>query len=385
MIFDTNIAGHHIEYIHHLCEGMRVYHNDEMIIVLPSAFKTQKKIYKWNTDNCVFVYYSEERLKEFHGFGSVSLFVNSWRRTKVLKECIDTYNPDSVFLNAIVDYMPILPFIIHKRTCISGIIYKIYLYKWKKVSFPQKISHILNNCLYSYSNSIANVFVLNDKSAAIYLNKRYHTNKYKYLPDPFNDISYKGKNIREKLLINKRAKVYLHFGAMSERKGTLDILDAISALDDSDIVNRVFIFAGVVNPQIRSMFYRKAELLRNKCGILVFDSFCDNIFLHDLCVTSDYLLCPYKETDLSSGVIGYAAKYLKPVIGPQSGLIGKLIRKNRLGITIEDNSVSSLCRAIVDITKYNFNINPMYIKTIEIAEFNNIVVGALKKKTPEFL
>lgn len=44
---------------------------------------------------------------------------------------------------------------------------------------------------------------------------------------------------------------------------------------------------------------------------------------------------PYHLTSLSSGVFGYAAVFNKPVIGPDNGLIGKLIQKYELGITTQ--------------------------------------------------
>ena len=43
---------------------------------------------------------------------------------------------------------------------------------------------------------------------------------------------------------------------------------------------------------------------------------------------------PYHITNLSSGVIGYAALFGKPVIGPSKGLLGHLINKYQLGETV---------------------------------------------------
>ena len=46
------------------------------------------------------------------------------------------------------------------------------------------------------------------------------------------------------------------------------------------------------------------------------------------------MLIPYKFVNQSSGIIGYSAQFQLPVIGPKEGLIGKLIKRYKLGYTI---------------------------------------------------
>ena len=63
-------------------------------------------------------------------------------------------------------------------------------------------------------------------------------------------------------------------------------------------------------------------------------------------------MAPYEAVDLSSGVIGYAAYYNKPVIGPSGGLLGKIIRRYQLGTALQDITPSSLAKAIASAEPY---------------------------------
>jgi len=49
------------------------------------------------------------------------------------------------------------------------------------------------------------------------------------------------------------------------------------------------------------------------------------------CEQADVLLMPYTRPEYSSGILALAAKTCTPVIGPDAGLLGRLIRQNGLG------------------------------------------------------
>lgn len=70
---------------------------------------------------------------------------------------------------------------------------------------------------------------------------------------------------------------------------------------------------------------------------------------------TDYVLVPYKNVEQSSGIIGYAAQYNKPVIGPSEGLLGELIREYRLGYTITQLSVSNLSEKMKELLNDDYH------------------------------
>lgn len=373
LLLETTIYGHYLEYIHHLHEGLGRYPECEMYLVLPPAFKEEREKYEWmENDRVTISYLSEEELIRVDAGG---LLVNSWRRAKLIRKYIQMLKPDAVFLISIMSYMPFLPLIVPAKVRVYGILYKLYMYRWKNLSLLRKAFEAMHYYYMTRVKSINGLFVLNDKSSACFLNRKYRTNKFIYLPDPFNKISYKGKSLRSELGIGESDTVFLHFGAMTDRKGTLEILDAISLLSEMEKYNKVFIFAGVISESIKSQFYHKFERAKNGCRLFLFEGFCTNEKLVDLCVTTDFILCPYKLTDLSSGVLGYAATFTKQVIGPAGGLIGKLIRKYKLGVTLDEITSSNIADAITKVKKSFAESN--YVQHIRGDAFVDTIFGAL--------
>ena len=55
---------------------------------------------------------------------------------------------------------------------------------------------------------------------------------------------------------------------------------------------------------------------------------------------------------LYSRVEGHAANYGTPVIGPSQGLVGKLIRRNKLGIALNIITPSALAEAMLGAEPY---------------------------------
>lgn len=79
------------------------------------------------------------------------------------------------------------------------------------------------------SKCIERMLILNDPYSVNRLNKIYSTNKFQILVDPVPNVDFsKLKNLREELHIPANNKIYVHFGGLARRKGTLDILKAIA-------------------------------------------------------------------------------------------------------------------------------------------------------------
>lgn len=172
--------------------------------------------------------------------------------------------------------------------------------------------------------------MLNDEDSTRTFNS---TSKFRSLPAPVPSVDFsKVKSVRENIGISYDERLLLHFGGLDGRKGTLDILNSIISSKEGELDNICFVFAGRINKNTRDKFYELLNVAKTKAKILVFDKFCSYDFLCNLCYSCDVILMPYHLTNLSSGVLGYAALFHKPVIGPDNGLIGKLINKYHLGI-----------------------------------------------------
>ena len=74
-------------------------------------------------------------------------------------------------------------------------------------------------------------------------------------------------------------------------------------------------------------------------------------------MSCDVILTPYKRINTSSGAIGYAAQFKKPVIATGGGLLGKLVNKYHLGVLISDVSGESIADGIRRFESWHYRNN----------------------------
>lgn len=226
--------------------------------------------------------------------------------------------------------------------------------------------------LMAKNDTMNRVFILNDKTSACQLNHNFHTSKFTYLPDPVPEIEeLKLSNLRSIYNIPDKNKVYLHFGRLTYRKGTLEILKAINIMDNKQLKEKTFIFAGRVYKEMHNEFYQLLELAKEKVQILVFDAFCEYDFLYNLCYTCDAILMPYQQNEMSSGVLGYAAVFNKPVIGPDGGLIGNIIKKYHLGYCLPAVNKNSIAQSLTQDICCD---SSSYVKDNDVNNFINTLL-----------
>ena len=365
MLFETDLKGHRMEYIHHIYLGMLEHNNDEYIIVVPKDFEEKKKLYEWPlAEHIKFIYIQERNIchNEPNGLIQYSLYL-----TKILAKYIKQEKVDCVFLISLIGYIVALPFLISPKVKVVGIIYNIYLYIWDSISWKNRLQNIIKYIFMRMTPCLKTVFILNDNTAAFKINKLYLTNKFKYINDPYNELNYEPHSLRNELKIADDEKVFLHFGGLAKRKGTLDILNAIALLPIEQRKKSVFIFAGKIYDELKDEFNRIRRTLPDDARLLIFDEFCTNEFFADLCISSDFVLAPYHITNCSSGLFAYAATYGIPVIGPDGGLLGNLIKQYKLGTTLSNITPECIARKLIEVVPYR--IDTEYKEKIKVKHF----------------
>lgn len=370
MLFETNLNGHRMEYIHHIYMGMVAHPQTDYVIVVPEEFKKKKELYDWPKANNIRFEFIKEN-ERIYGDEEKDILKGAFLKTRLLKKYVIKECAESVFLISLMSFLPFLPFMVPKNVNVSGILYKVYLYRWKGASLSSRMIDVLRYLIIRGHNCLTTVYILNDAPSARLINRIFKTNKFRFVTDPYYEISYTPKDIRKDLLIPLNNKVFLHFGGLNRRKGTLLILEAIKHLDKEQKKRNSFIFAGRVYDPIHDEFYEMVEELRSDCNIIVIDQFVSNEQLADLCVTTDFILTPYSVTTQSSGVLGYAAFYGKPVIGPSQGLVGKLIKRYHLGVAMDRITSSTLATTIAQFEPYI--LDSQYKNLIKVETFVNTV------------
>lgn len=371
MFFLTKTSGHHLEYLHHIHENLGQKQNGNYIFLVPKEFNNLKNKFVWgNYDNISIRFFKESDLKRI----GKNKFLKSYYLSLCLRKYMNIFNVKDVFLINLMSFLPFLPFFIKTNSNISGIIYQIYLYKWNSSSIINKAKDVFKYYLFTKFSCFSSVFLLNDDFAYKYLNKKYKTNKFNYLVDPVAVIDESEPiNLRSSLNFLKQDQIILHFGAMTKSKGTIDILDLLGTIPKNNLDNLLFIFAGVVKKDIIDIFTEKTNQLSYKVRIIIYNDFLEYSFINSLFYTSDVILCPYNRVYQSSGVIGLSAKFNKPVIVPNKGFLGKLVKRNKIGFTYNNLNEEEFLN-LVKKSKF-FRASDKYVSSHNIENFSNQILS----------
>lgn len=369
LIFDYTLTGHHLEYLNYLYRGAVARQEEQYVFAVPEKqwLKVRDNCVWPESDNVRWIMLDDDECKNA---SSGSMFSKCRKLSRLIKNTAVRERVDRIKLISLAEVIPVLPLILPAGIKVSGIIYKIYLRAPKK-GIRKWIDYARYTTM-ACSGSVERVFILNDPRSADELNKIYHTDKFIPLADPIPEPDMSQvKDLRQELGIPASAKVFLHFGAMDGRKGTIEIVKAINELSTDELGDRYFIFAGKVNSGIREEFYNLYDrALKKGAHVIVRDEFCPYETLFSLCYSCDCILIPYTLTDLSSGVLGYAALFHKPVIGPSAGLIGELITRYNLGLTLPSITPTTIAEGIRN--PQEAPVSNMYIKSNTIASFCDV-------------
>lgn len=334
LIFDDTITGHHLEYLSHY-RTMAIHDSEEQYVFLVSkAFQLVKGNVCWeDAENITVAYISEEEQRQCQ-CGNV--LRAAWNKSRIVAQAVKQYKADRVLLTMLSEFIPFLLFLLPRRCRVSGIIYRIYL-RDEAMHGVRLLAEQLRYWMMSCCKGMHRVYILNDTISAERLNKIYGTDKFRSIPDPIPNVdTSKLKSLRGELNIPDDETVYLHFGGLCKRKGTIEIIKALALGTEEQLRGKTFIFAGKVYDEINEEFYLLLSIAQKKTHVKVYDEFCTYALLYNLCYTCDIILAPYQITSLSSGVLGYGALFRKPVLGPAGGLIGELIRNYHLGKCMDD-------------------------------------------------
>ena len=379
IIFSHRIDGHFLEYVHHVYELALEKKEHHFVFLLPNSFLDVKEKFEWETkDHIAFDLYDDFKSTNIRR-GLFQLLEESNRVSKFVAQAAKKHKAEYVFSNTIINFVPFAPLHFKKPVKLMGVVYRIYLHD---MDCRNKVAVFLDKLKYKlmvHSRVFYKIFVLNDPESASKLNKLYKTAKFLPIADPYVPISTEHlEDIRELFGIEKSKKLFVHFGAMNTNKATLEILESMKGLTPEEKRNYSFFFAGRVESDIKDRFYQLYEELKNDVQIIVKDEFCSYEFFASLCTACDAILTPYRRTAQSSGLIGYASQFGKPVIAVTKGLLGQLVREYELGVLIDDNDPDSMEAGYRRIAEGNFKKpTKKYCEQNSIESFQKTIIDSL--------
>lgn len=154
--------------------------------------------------------------------------------------------------------------------------------------------------------------------------------------------------LRTELGVAPGRKLALLFGALAERKGVLQLLDALALLPPETAGNLSVVLAGrVVEPALYpAMAPRIAALESNPVQLIVSDSFVPDERIQSLVRAADLILLPYQRHVGSSGVLVRAAAAERPALAQEYGLVGYQTRTHKLGQAVDTTSPQAIAEAL---------------------------------------
>lgn len=360
MLFNTKGTGHHAEHVHHLFRhGEEVWPDAQFLAVVPSRIVESIRDDAGEAHQLIEL--DTEEVREVHSQES------RWRRSlaewNLAKKYACRLDVDHCILLDLnwFQFALGLPSARTVPFSLSG----IFFFPFVRLSPMERTG---TDCLREgvryvrkwgvawwmmRNSTLENVFVLNDPTAAEQLNDQVDPSRHRFqsIPDPVPPVSEPPSDIEplhEAYALDENRYTFLFTGTVSRRKGVLTALDAFKHLGEAEQVQCSLVLAGRLVDDVVDEVRQRVDHLRQNTKVEVRTDF---RFLSDAefqrgFFGCDVVLAPYQRTEGSSGLLSHVARTRRPVIGPCRGLIGDLIDRYELGMTVDATQDTSVTRAI---------------------------------------
>ncbi len=179
-----------------------------------------------------------------------------------------------------------------------------------------------------------------DPFAVQYLNQFHPETKAVYLPDPVKlNFSSEAQvsRLREKLGIQPGRQVFLLFGALTQRKGIQQLLTAISMLPPTVSQKLCLLLVGETRATEKALIGAQTDKICASQPVQMIHV-CEFVPDQDIPAyfqLADVVLATYQRHVGMSGILLLAAAAQKPVLSSDYGLMGELVRRYELGLTVD--------------------------------------------------
>ncbi len=387
MLFDLSIRGHHPNYIQQL---IQYWHNHEIegrleVVVSPQFLEEHSDVVDFSTrlnrkDEIRFTAISvqeESSLKPRNSF--INRTQRAFQELKLLRKYATEINASHCLILYFDFYqLPLamgykLPFLF------SGIYFrptfhyaeffnyrpslKERLQQWReKITLTQILKQ--SNC--------HRLFCL-DSFAVQFLQDRGNT-QVMHLADPvpfYPKGQTQAARLKASLAIEPGRQVFLLFGALTQRKGIYQLLDAIALLPP-DLCERLCVLLVGESNLIEPLEARIIELSQVRpVQIIRQYEFVPESEVPAYFEFADVVLAPYQRHVGMSGILLWAAAAQKPVLSSNYGLMGELVKQYGLGLAVDSTIPDAIAQALCQFINHSAQAVGDHSKMQQFAQQNS--------------
>lgn len=371
LLFDTITDGHHPDYLIHLIGFYSGNKDVELYVSTGESFKSQfderqkAEDNPWG-ENVTFLPIPTDKLNSIH---SKSIYLRSIIEWNLLVETAKEINASQVLL-MYFDYYQMGILIGKKAPCpVSAIYFRPNFAENDNGIYPQIKKWMLSNVL--KSGQIQNLFCL-VHALVPYMKGQKTQTQIIPICDPTKQFEISKSEIAEfknKYKVPTDKQIFLNFGYLDDRKGMEVFIDACATLPIEALAKICLLLAGPVPEYYEKIIEAKLaqvpELEVIRCyGYLPAREvqICFEI--------SDVVLILYQDFLNMSSVLIRAAMANKPTFATQTGMIGELVSKHNVGITVDATSVSEVSNELKAIINNGISYSEDNLK--QLAEENSL-------------
>ncbi|MCP2728628.1 glycosyltransferase [Limnofasciculus baicalensis] len=364
LIFDLFYTGHHAGYILHL---VRYWQEQNLpgkldILVTPKFIKSHPDVVNAASErdrsNINFVAISpEEEAKLKSEDSSRDRLIRAFQEWHLLNKYVKQLEVTQCLLMYFDSILLSLALLRRFPCPLSGIYFRpIFHYSEFAEFAPSRHEGILQKrdkfvlSLLLGNSHLKNLFCL-DTFAVDYIKKLNPRSNPIYLPDPvqiYSESDSKLAEIRNNLAVQPGRTTFLMFGVPQRRKGIYELLDAIAILP-SEICQKFCLFlVGPIasEPLVKERLAQLSETL--PIQVIIRDEFVPDREIQSYFQVSDVILAPYQRHIGMSAILVRAAAADKPVLSTNYGLMGEIVKRDKLGLTVDASVPAEIAKGLTE-------------------------------------
>ena len=371
LLFDTITDGHHPDYLIHLIGFYSGNKDVELYVSTGESFKSQFDARQkaednlWG-DNVTFLPIPSDKLNSIH---SKSIYLRSFIEWNLLVETAKEINASQVLL-MYFDYYQMGILIGKKAPCpVSAIYFRPNFTENDNGIYPQIKKWMLSKVL--KNGQIQNLFCL-VHALVPYMEAQKTQTQIIPICDPIKQFQISKSEIAEfknKYKVPTDKKIFLNFGYLDDRKGMEVFIDACATLPKEALAKICLLLAGPLPEYYEKIIEAKLAQVPDLEVIRCYGylparevQICFEI--------SDVVLILYQDFLNMSSVLIRAAMANKPTFATQTGMIGELVSKHNVGITVDATSVSEVSNELKAIINNGISYSEDNLK--QLAEENSL-------------